>query len=36
MFKDKNISVLGVVSLAVFLSLVLYLLTQDVTLVGPL
>jgi hypothetical protein len=36
MLKDKNVSVLGMVSLAAFLTLVIYLLTQDVTLVGPL
>jgi hypothetical protein len=36
MLKDKNASLLGLVSLTLFLILVIYLLTQDVTLVGPL
>jgi hypothetical protein len=36
MLKDKNTSLLGLVSLTLFLILVIYLLTQDVTLVGPL
>jgi hypothetical protein len=36
MLKDKNASILGIVSLAMFIMLVIYLLTQDVTLVGPI
>ena len=36
MLKDKNATLLGLVSLTLFLILVIYLLTQDVTLVGPL
>ncbi len=36
MLKDKNASILGMVSLALFIMLVIYLLTQDVSLVGPL
>ena len=36
MLTDKNASLLGLVSLTLFLILVIYLLTQDVTLVGPL
>jgi hypothetical protein len=36
MLKEKSVSLLGIVSLAVFIILVIYLLTQDVTLVGPI
>lgn len=36
MMKEKNVSLLGLLSLAVFIILVIYLLTQDVTLVGPI
>ena len=36
MLKDKNASILGMVSLALFIMLVIYLITQDVSLVGPL
>ncbi len=36
MLKDKNASILGMVSLTLFIVLVIYLLTQDVSLVGPL
>ncbi len=36
MLKDKNPSILGMVSLTLFIMLVIYLLTQDVSLVGPL
>ncbi len=36
MLKDKNASILGMVSLALFIMLVIYLLTQNVSLVGPL
>ena len=36
MFKDKYTSLLGIVSLAMFIMLVIYLLTQDATLVGPI
>lgn len=36
MLKDKNASIMGMVSLALFIMLVIYLLTQDVSLVGPL
>ncbi len=36
MLKDKNVSIPGMVSLALFIMLVIYLLTQDVSLVGPL
>ena len=36
MLKDKNASLLGIVSLAMFIMLVIYLLTQDATLVGPI
>jgi len=36
MFKDKNASLLGIVSLAMFIMLVIYLITQDATLVGPI
>ncbi len=36
MLKDRNISLLGLVSLTLFISLVIYLMTQDTSLVGPL
>ncbi len=36
MLKDKNALLMGIVSLAVFIILVIYLLTQDVSLVGPI
>ncbi len=36
MLKDKNVSIPGMVSLVLFIMLVIYLLTQDVSLVGPL
>jgi hypothetical protein len=36
MLKEKNVSLLGIVSLAVFIILVIYLLTQDPSLVGPI
>jgi len=36
MLKDKNASILGMVSLVLFILLVIYLLTQDISLVGPL
>ena len=36
MFKDKTLSLLGLVSLAMFIVLVIYLLTQDATLEGPI
>ena len=36
MLKDKNASIMGMVSLALFIMLVIYLLTQNVSLVGPL
>lgn len=36
MLKDKNALLKGIVSLAVFIILVIYLLTQDVSLVGPI
>jgi hypothetical protein len=36
MLKEKNVSLLGIVSLAAFIILVIYLLTQDVSLVGPI
>jgi hypothetical protein len=36
MLKDKNELLMGIVSLAVFIILVIYLLTQDVSLVGPI
>ncbi|MEI8207653.1 MAG: hypothetical protein WCG16_00500 [Methylococcales bacterium] len=34
--KDKNASLLGLVTLALFVILVIYLLNQDASLVGPL
>lgn len=36
MLKDKNASLLGIVSLTMFIMLVIYLLTQDATLVSPI
>jgi hypothetical protein len=36
MLKNKNELLMGIVSLAVFIILVIYLLTQDVSLVGPI
>ncbi len=36
MLKENNFSVLGIVSLVLFISLVIYLITQDISLVGPL
>jgi hypothetical protein len=36
MLKDKNELLMGIVSLAVFIILVIYLLTQGVSLVGPI
>ncbi len=36
MMKEKNVSLLGLLSLAVFIILVIYLLTQDASLVGPI
>ena len=36
MLKEKNVSFLGIVSLAIFIILVIYLLTQDASLVGPI
>jgi hypothetical protein len=36
MLKDKNASLLGIVSLTIFIMLVIYLLTQDISLVGPI
>ncbi len=36
MLKENNFSVLGIVTLVLFISLVIYLITQDISLVGPL
>jgi len=36
MLKERNISPLALVSLILFISLVIYLVTQDTNLVGPL
>lgn len=36
MLKEKNVSLLGIVSLAMFIALIIYLLTQDAALVGPI
>ena len=36
MLKEHNLSLLSIISLIIFISLVIYLITQDINLVGPL
>lgn len=36
MLKEKNLSILTFAGLALFIILAIYLLTQDISLVGPI